>query len=86
VPLDYTGKKKRTKRDVFHAKGHRFQSPNQWLRVLINQKPSIANHTSAKMPATRTSRLDSGAPETYPEHPVLNSFGALFCRSQRLIG
>ena len=42
----------------------RLQSPNQWLRVLINQNPSIANHTSAKMPATRTSRRDSGAPET----------------------
>jgi len=43
---------------------HPLHSPNQWLRVPRNQKPSIANHTSAKMPATRTSRLDSGAPET----------------------
>jgi hypothetical protein len=50
--------------DPFHPKGHRFQSPNQWLRVLINQNPSIANHTSAKMPATRTSRRDNGAPDT----------------------
>jgi hypothetical protein len=39
------------------------QSPNQWLKVLINQNPSIANHTSAKMPASRISRRVSGAPE-----------------------
>jgi len=41
------------------------QSPNQWLRVLINQNASIANHTSAKMPASRISRRVSGAPEAF---------------------
>jgi hypothetical protein len=40
-----------------------FQSPNQWLRVLMNQNPSMANHTSAKIPARRISRRVSGAPE-----------------------
>ena len=44
-------------RRVSTPSGTGFQSPNQWLRVLINQNPSIANHTNAKMPATRTSRL-----------------------------
>jgi hypothetical protein len=31
--------------------GALFQSPNQWLRVLMNQNASIANHDSANMPA-----------------------------------
>ena len=47
-----------------------FQSPNQWLRVLINQKPSMANHTSAKVPASRISRRLSGAPETLNPNPT----------------
>ena len=33
------------------------------VRVLMNQKPSMANHTSAKIPASRISRRLSGAPE-----------------------
>jgi hypothetical protein len=63
-----------------------FQSPNQWFRVLMNQNPSIANHTSAKMPASLISRPVSGAPEAMrrTRSSRLPEPGAEFARSCEL--
>jgi hypothetical protein len=43
--------------------GGEFHSPSQWNRVATNQKASIPNHASAKIPAARTSRGVIGTPE-----------------------